>query len=135
MIAFSDQLSVFAKKAEAAIDQTVREAVYQCGLSLVRLSPVDTSRFQSNWRYGLMTPDNFFDENARNVRFVHDMGDAPKAASRFVHFITNAAPYGPALERGHSQQAPQGMVVLTTLAFEDIVSNAARKARAGEIAS
>ena len=99
----------------------------------MRLSPVDTSRFQSNWRYGLMTPDNFFDENARNVRFVNGMGDAPKAASKFVHFITNAAPYGPALERGHSKQAPYGMVGLTILAFEDIVANAARKAQVGGV--
>lgn len=131
---FSDQLTAFARKAEAAVDQAVREVVFQCGLMLVRLSPIDSGAFSANWRYGLMTPDLHWNPEERNVfgtGNVRGLDDMPKAAAKYTHHLSNAAPYGPALERGSSNQAPQGMVVLTTLAFDDIVNNAARKVRAG----
>lgn len=130
MASFSDQLTAFAKKAPERVDQIVREVVYQVGLSVIRLSPIDTGAFVSNWRYGLMTPDTRWNPAQTGARFVNNMGDMPKAAAKFTHYVTNAAPYGPALERGHSRQAPMGMVVLTVLAFDDIVANATRKARA-----
>ena len=125
---FSDQLTAFALKAENRVDQIVREVVYQVGLSVVRLSPIKSGAFVSNWRYGLMTPDTRWNPAQLSIRFVTGMDRMPKAASKFTHTISNAAPYGPALERGHSKQAPLGMITLTKLAFEDIVANAARKA-------
>lgn len=129
MAGFSDTLTAFALKAERAIDQTVREVVYQCGTTLINLSPRDTTAFVSNWRYGLMTPDTRWRPEARNHFAVNELDAMPKAAAKYTHFVSNAAPYGPALERGHSQQAPYGVVGLTILAFNDIVANAARKAQ------
>lgn len=129
MAGFSDTLTAFALKAERAIDQTVREVVYQCGTTLINLSPIDTGAFVSNWRYGLMTPDTRWNPAQTKVRVVNELDAMPKAAAKYTHFVSNAAPYGPALERGHSQQAAYGMVGLTILAFNDIVANAARKAQ------
>ena len=131
MAGFSDTITAFAARAETAVDQTVREVVYQCGEMLVRLSPRDTTAFVSNWRYGLMTPDTRWRPEARNHFAVNDLDAMPKAAAKFTHIVSNAAPYGPALERGSSQQAPMGFVILTTLAFDDILANAARKVKAG----
>jgi hypothetical protein len=127
--AFVGALSTFALQGREAMDQVVREVVYQCGLTLVRLSPIDTGRFSSNWNYGLETPDTRYNAEEYNVRFVNYMGEMPNKAGGYTHFITNATPYGPYLERGSSDQAPQGMVGLTVAAFSDIVHVAAMKVR------
>lgn len=128
---FEKALTDFAIKAEKAIDQTVREVVFECGRTLIVLSPVDTSSFVSNWYYAENKQGTLYQPEARNRFEVNFISDMPaKGASRVAHFIYNRAPYGPALERGHSQQAPQGFVVLTTLAFPNIVANAATRARA-----
>lgn len=131
MAGFSDTITAFAAKAPEAVDQVVREVVYQCGEMLVRLSPIKSGAFVSNWRYGLMTPDTRWRPEQTGVREVNDLDAMPKSAAKFTHLISNAAPYGPSLERGSSQQAPQGFVILTTLAFDDILHNAARKVKAG----
>lgn len=127
---FEKALTAFAIKAEGAIDQTVREVVFECGRTLIALSPVDTSSFASNWYYSAVSPGTLYQPDARN-RFELNRADKmpSKGAGRIAHFIYNRAPYGPALERGHSKRAPQGFVVLTTLAFPNIVANAATRAR------
>lgn len=129
MSAFTGALTTFALQGRETMDQVVREAVYQCGLTLVRLSPIDTGRFASNWNYGLEVPDTRYKEDEFSVRFVNYMGEMPKRAGGYTHFITNTIKYGPYLERGSSKQAPQGMVGITVAAFQDIVLVAAEKAR------
>lgn len=128
MAGFSDQLSAFALKAENAVDQVMREVVYDVGRTVWNLSPVDTTRFRSNWYYAPLSPGFQYNPDARNKPEVNNLEDVPKKASRVDHYITNRTPYGPYLERGSSQQAPQGMIVLTQLSFPNIVANAARKA-------
>lgn len=128
---FEKALSDFALKAEDALDDVMRETIVKCGEMLYSLSPVDTTRFRSNWYYNAGSPSLSWRPEQYNVASVNGLADVPVDAAKFTHFLTNRAPYGPALERGHSQQAPQGFVVLTTLAFKDIVHNAARKVAAG----
>lgn len=128
MAAFSSQLSAFAMQAEAAIDQVMRETINEVAQSVIALSPVDTGRFRSNWYYYLEAPGREYRPEIYTTYQVNNLDTVPKQAARGTHYIVNRTPYGPFLERGSSDQAPQGMLVLTQLAFPDIVMNAARKA-------
>lgn len=49
----------------------------------------------------------------------------PELAGGHVYYITNNVVYGPALETGHSTQAPAGMVGITALEFPQVVRSAA----------
>jgi hypothetical protein len=126
-ISFAEQLATFAAKTKGQVDAVTAGSLREAGQRLIDRSPVDTSRFQSNWNYSLETPDIFFGDGKRGVRVVNDIADIPTKAAGFVHFITNSAPYGPALERGHSKQAPQGMVGLTAIEWPQIVAEQALK--------
>lgn len=128
MGSFADQIAKFAAETKEKADATVRETVLEIGERLVARSPIDTGRFSSNWRYGLTTPDRHTTDET-NSRTLQNVEELPQAAGGFVHYITNSLPYGPALERGHSKQAPQGMVALTGLEFDSIVADAVLKVR------
>jgi hypothetical protein len=123
MGSFADQIARFAAETKDKADAVVHETVLDVGQRLIDRSPIDTGRFKSNWRYGLETPDRHTTTET-NQRKLQNTEELPKAAGGFVHYVTNSLPYGPALERGHSKQAPQGMVALTALEFSQIVSDA-----------
>lgn len=127
MGSFADQLAQFAAETGAKADGVVAEVVQEIGRRVIARSPVDTSAFQSNWNYGLETRDAFFSDKRLKNKTLNNLEELPKSAAGFVHWVSNAAPYGPALERGHSRQAPQGMVALTQLEFGQIVEQAALK--------
>jgi hypothetical protein len=122
MAGFADQISQFTVTALGAADDVVAEAVQEIGRRLIERSPVDTTRFQSNWNYAAGAPDIDENPDARNVGTVNNIGAIPDKASAFTHFISNSLPYATALERGHSKQAPQGMVGLTAMEFPSIVN-------------
>jgi hypothetical protein len=128
MGAFADQIARFAVDTKEKADAAVRETVLEIGDRLISRSPIDTGRFKSNWNYGLTTPDRFTSDKT-DGRTLNNLEELPRGAGGFVHYITNSLPYGPALERGHSKQAPQGMVGLTSLEFDSIVADAVLKVR------
>lgn len=125
-ISFAEQIASFSAKAQASVDQVVRESVKEAGQRLIDRSPIDTGRFKSNFNYSAETPDIHTTE-ATNVRTVNGIEDMPQRAASFISYVTNSLPYGPALERGHSKQAPNGMVGLTSLEWPSIVEQAAQK--------
>lgn len=87
--------------------------------NIVRRTPVDTGWARANWIPSINEPD------------VRSPGSSPKDGESFpdaseaiaavvqtgrvgdVFWLTNSVPYIRALEYGHSQQAPGGMVRLT----------------------
>lgn len=125
-LSFAEQIASFNAKAQANVDSVVRESVKEAGQRLIDRSPIDTGRFKSNWNYSAETPD-IHTTQATNVRTVNGIEDLPQRAASFISYITNSLPYGSALERGSSKQAPQGMVRLTSLEWDGIVSQAAQK--------
>lgn len=123
---FAEQIAKFAAETKDKADDLVRETVLEIGERVIARSPVDTGAFRGNWNYGLETRDAFFNA-ARVGKELNNLEELPQKAAGFVHYVSNHAPYGPALERGHSQQAPQGVVALTALEFSAIVDQAALK--------
>lgn len=84
-----------------------------------RLSPVRTGAFKAAWVLTINSinglpvspgPDGFFDEN--NINF-NQTGFKFNGAEYPTILISNPKKYGPALERGHSKQAPHGMLAVT----------------------
>ena len=126
MGSFADALKAFEVKATGLADEVVRETVLEIGRRVIDRSPIKTGRFKSNWRYGLETRDAFTTTKT-DERYLHNVEELPKGAAGFVHFVSNALPYGPSLERGSSAQAPQGIVGLTVLEWDQIVAEAVLK--------
>lgn len=131
---FRLEIAEFAKQAGENADVAVRKIMLGIWGRLIEKSPVDTGRFWANWQYSVNAKatgtieGNWTSENR---------APPPKppqiAAGAFgkVHIICNNLPYSQRLENGYSKQAPIGMVGLTLMEFNAIVSKAAREAREG----
>ena len=137
---FALDIKKWTEKAKDGKDLVTRKVVFEVGTSLVYKSPVgDASywiskppkgyvggRFRANWQYGLdainhATSEATDADGATTVaRFIIDGG----VAAGHVHYFTNSLPYALPLERGHSRQAPHGMVDLTRLEFQALVDKA-----------
>ncbi len=127
MAGFADSVAAYGEDVKAGLSEWTRQTIFEVGRRVIARSPIDTGRFVSNWNYSLMTPDRGTTERV-DIRTVNYLEDIPTESIGFIHYITNALPYGPALERGHSGQAPQGMVALTQLEMPQIAREAAKSA-------
>lgn len=142
---FELALRAFAEKAGDRADVAVREVVLEIANRLIYRSPVDTGRFRGNWFYTLGQVNRGLvmgaeaesaagiyqgaETAARYAAVLQNMGDLPTDAAGKVHYLQNNLPYAWALERGHSGQAPNGMVGLTIQDFAAITDKAVLKAR------
>jgi hypothetical protein len=83
---------------------------------VVLMSPVDKGRFRGNWQCSVGAP-------AAGVLEVEDKSGGPTITAGMVvvaaldrpgwFWIVNNVPYAVALERGHSRQAPAGVLAVT----------------------
>ena len=118
---------LLAKVGDRAED-TVRVFALQIGNELIRRSPVDTGRFRGNWQIGL----NNIEHNTSSSPDKDGGTATARLSARLASWkagetinITNSLPYARRLEYGWSQQAPQGMVRLTVVDFQNYVRGAA----------
>lgn len=139
---FSLDLKAFADKANAKANAAVRQIVLGVDEAVVERSPVGNpllwkhpdnappgyvgGRFRANWQYGESSPPvgelwtpivgPFPEKNPIEV--------SPDAGGK-MHYLVNNLPYARALEDGHSTQAPPaGIVELTVIEFQHIVTAA-----------
>jgi len=84
-------------------------------------------RFRGNWQYGnlgqqsvpMQRLDDIDPSGAISIsRITKGVLEAEPAN---MHYLVNNLPYAQRLENGWSKQAPQGMVALTVVEFQDIV--------------
>ena len=107
-------------------------ATYELFGRVERASPVDEGTFRGNWNFGIGAPDLSVNLSARDPDGQRADTQAEKAYETPVGgivYFTNALPYANALEHGWSNQAPRGMVSLTSLQWDDIVAEAAADSR------
>ena len=90
-------------------------------------------KFKANWQYGLdgvndLTTD---DIDPTGQISIDQIGLIPDDAIGHVHYLTNSLPYAQVLEDGeHSSQVPpNGMVGLTVVEFDDIMTKAVARVR------
>lgn len=142
-MSFAVDLRRIAESKKAVANSVVRKIVLDLGTSVVLKSPVGDAtywksspppgyvggRFRANWQFGIGSPDTTttddIDKSGSSSIGRIEAGLPPKAIGN-VYYITNSLPYAIPLEDGHSRQAPNGMVKLTTLEFEPIVEAAAK---------
>ncbi len=127
---FELALSEFAAKAGDKADQAVRQVVLELASRIIVRSPVDTGRFRANWRLGVGAAKGGTTEATDKTGEGANAAIAaalPANATAQVLVLSNNLPYAWALETGHSNQAPAGMVGLTALEFAPIVDEAVRK--------
>jgi len=131
--AFMASINAFVSKAKANQEQVLRAVFLRIHTRLVMKSPVLTGRFRGNWQIGLdKQPEgtlDVFDKTgsetiARGALVIEQF----KVGMHSVYF-TNNLPYAYALEMGHSQQAPGGMVRITAAEFQRFFDAAAQEVR------
>ncbi len=119
----ADNFALEIDREFAELMGDVREAVVTVGVralvGLVMKSPVDTGRFRGNWMLSTTAPYSGPEMPAdKSGQLTLARGDAELSRYRSredypVLYFTNNLPYAGELERGHSLQAPNGMVALT----------------------
>jgi hypothetical protein len=148
---FALDLQRFAEKTKEKADDAVGLIVKNVAAELDKRSPVgDTDywknpppkgytggRFRGNWQLGVGTiPSSgalLRDSLGRFRAHVDPTGAAtqgriiasiPGQAAGKVYYLVNNVPYARRIEEGWSRQAPQGLVGLTTVMFQQIVDEA-----------
>lgn len=137
---FSLKIDSFKTKATESLHTITRKIVLGVYSSIVSYNPVGTpettgipgylgGHSRRNWQIGLNhTPTNVIHE--RDPSGQKTIAEAQKEVANHkagnIHVIANNVKYIKALEKGHSKQAPNGMVVRTILDYQKIARDAAR---------
>ncbi len=128
MTTFTAAIEKFVRIAEGRADETVRRIALGILANVVVASPVDTGRFRGNWQVGLGSRST--DTGSEDKGGGDTISRGQRALETFkaggVVYLSNSLPYAMALEYGHSQQAPRGMVRVTFSRLKDIVEEASR---------
>jgi len=138
---FALDLQKFADKCGKRADDMVGNIVVRVAAELDRRSPVGDAKFwkspppkgyvgghfRANWQLGVGV------RPATEIKGVDPSGAAtqgriiaevPEQASGKIYWLSNNAPYAQRLEHGWSRQAPEGLVGLTVMQFQQIVNDA-----------
>jgi hypothetical protein len=125
MSGFSIPLDKLAEKYKANLETVTRKATFDLFSSVVRKSPVDTGRFRANWNVSQGSPDESTSEATSETRANLQLRKALTFKAGDVVWLCNALPYARRLEYdGWSGQAPQGMVRISVLEFNDFLRKA-----------
>lgn len=142
---FALDLQKFAENAKEQADQVVGEIVVGVARELDMRSPVGDAtywtrpapkgyiggRFRANWQLGIGQKVNgTVEANDLNgtIALPAIMAAVPEEAAGNVYYLSNNLPYAQRIEDGwSSRQAPQGLVGLTAIKFQQIVDEAVGK--------
>jgi hypothetical protein len=85
---------------------------------VVLKTPVDTGRARANWQLSINIPKTDIKNTTKNTSVADGNTKLKTIKLGEDIYITNNLPYIGVLERGHSKQAPRGMVALTLAEIE-----------------
>tara|TARA_R100001443_G_scaffold95266_2_gene101710 strand:- start:802 stop:1194 length:393 start_codon:yes stop_codon:yes gene_type:complete len=85
---------------------------------VVLKTPVDTGRARANWQLSINIPKTDVKKTTNNTAVADGNRTLKTIKLGEDIYITNNLPYIGRLERGHSKQAPRGMVALTLAEIE-----------------
>lgn len=151
MAGWSIPLEKLAAKVQLDIETVARKATLQVFAAVVKKSPVDTGRFRANWNVSYGTPDTAVTSSTQTARADAEVQKVQSLPVGGVVYLSNSLPYAQVLEYGgypnppkkgshkrgedgyathvrggFSMQAPQGMVRISALEFNDFVQKAIR---------
>lgn len=125
---FTLDLSKFAEKCKVKPDQIIRKAVFDIFSDFVWKTPVDTGRARGGWQIGSELGSG--ESGVLDKSGGATIGKAAQnvasltCKARVIGYIYNNVEYIKALEDGHSQQAPVGMVKTTLNRWQNYVEKA-----------
>ena len=129
-MSFSQDLARFEVKTEGQAAALVKKIVLELFTRVMKRTPVDTGNARVNWELGvdevgnttatatLVEGENQISQQA----FLVGLAELARYKPGQTIYITNNVEYIEILENGGSQQAPQGMVMITAREFQSIVS-------------
>lgn len=124
------QLQAIAKRANGDIEKVASASMLRLGNRIVLQSPVDTGRFKNNWMSAWQAIDRSSNRGG-NTSGSDSLGQLKDKVSSVdlgkEFFFTNTVPYAMKLEYGHSAQAPDGIVRVNALHWEQIVTSEVKK--------
>lgn len=129
---FSVDVSAWVEKAKGKADIVLRKSAIDLFSRVIRRSPVDTGRFRNNWNISIGAPSTVTTEGvdpsgASALTKVVETVETAKMGDTI--FLVNALPYSIRLENGWSKQAPAGMVGVSVLEWQSIVSKATNETK------
>ena len=106
--------SNFSKTVEADTENHAKNVSLKVLRNLVIDSPVDEGLFVANWRVGLGKPNRStvgLKDPSRSTTVQRGAAVVKRFKARLKSiWVSNNLPYGPALNNGHSGQAPKNFV-------------------------
>jgi len=137
-LSFSTDISAFVKKVEGNSDQVVRKTVMAITNEIIERSPVGDAtywkskppagyvggHFRGSWMMGinrLPTEDPGTIDPSGNATLSRAAAEIPRKAAGNVFYCASNLPYSMRIEEGWSRQAPQGVVGLTVLRFQEFI--------------
>ena len=126
-MSLSSDLKKFAQLTKAKQERVVKSSFIQLGNEMEFKSPVKSGRFKDNWIGAVGSVNTMTTDSNRNaVGALSTMLSGFRICDNYVLYYTNSLPYAQALEYGHSEQAPGGMVRLTARRWNSIVNTQIR---------
>lgn len=129
-MSFSSDIKKFSEKTEKAYNAVFRGTALDLARRIIKRTPVDTGRARANWKVQINIAPSIVSDSSDKTG-ARTMKEASNVISRYKFgdsiFIVNNLPYIEALEDGHSDQRPNGMVKVTVQEFKHIVAMRARK--------
>lgn len=127
---FADDVAKWSAKTQAKIETAFRKISLDVFTEVILMSPVDEGTFRGNWQCAIgNVPQGTLDLTDPSGTATIAKVDAEvlglKAGQTI--FLVNNLPYAQALEYGHSQQAPGGMIRLTVQRWKPIVEAVGRE--------
>lgn len=127
MAGFADAIKAYRTKTTTGLDTVVSETVKEFGDRLVtKWTPLGDPESWKSWpnipadyKPGNLRSSWFYSEghpstaetDAVDDREVHGLDDMPEDAAGRKHYLSNSAPHAKAINSGHSNQAPVGILV------------------------
>lgn len=134
---FHGNIDAWINAVETGVVDVVEIFAGKVQEALVKGSPVDTGRFRGNWQVtkdkpALHSVNTYDREGSRTIaegkRAVYAMLRGG-GAIRSIYF-SNMLIYANALEYGHSQQAPAGVVGIVAVRLRSFMAQAIKESRA-----
>lgn len=127
---FAADLRKYAEKYKLRMEDVARAVPVELASRVILASPVDTGRFRGNWNVATNRVDaTTTDDTDKGGDKAIGRAQAVKVQLGDDVYVTNNLPYAQALENGHSQQAPAGMVGVTLRSFTETVNRAVSQAK------
>jgi hypothetical protein len=126
---FTAQIAAFVEKANGNVDLVVRKVALDMFSRVVIKTAVDEGRARGSWQCAIGSiPSgqvNYLDKTGAETIARINAAVAPAKGGDVIYLVSNLSYIWP-LEMGHSKQAPNGMVRLTVLEWNQAVDRAAQ---------